>query len=137
MLSQPKEIGSISSTVTQQKILAKLSRSYICPHCRIKHLDLLSICDNTNMDNILDNQTKYNIPDSKDMLLFTYKNIKSNNNSKQLKSILNNNNNRHNNQIKSIKNNKSSYNIKRLRQIIVYVLSIIAFYIFTNMSNSI
>ena len=139
MTSQPKEIGSITSTSTQQRILAKLSRTYICPHCKIKHLDLLSINDNRHNDNnLLNNQYKH-IPDSKDMLLFTYKNIKSNHNhnSKQMKLMLNNNNNESNKQNKSIKINKSNYNIKRIRQIMVYVLSIVAFYIFTNISNSI
>lgn len=41
MTSQPREIGSISSTSTQQRLFAKASRAFLCPVCRIRHSLLL------------------------------------------------------------------------------------------------
>lgn len=41
MTSQPREIGSISSTSTQQRLFAKASRAFLCPVCRTRHSLLL------------------------------------------------------------------------------------------------
>lgn len=42
MTSQPREIGSISSTSTQQRLFAKASQAFVCPVCRTRHSLLLS-----------------------------------------------------------------------------------------------
>lgn len=40
MLTQPREIGGIQTTIDRQKQLAVLSRFYECPCCSLKHTDL-------------------------------------------------------------------------------------------------
>ena len=41
ILTQPREIGAISTSIEYQKRLASLSRSWLCPICGVSHSDLL------------------------------------------------------------------------------------------------
>lgn len=50
MMSQPREIGSISSTSTQQRLFAKASQAFVCPVCRTRHSLLLPRVSSSTRD---------------------------------------------------------------------------------------
>jgi hypothetical protein len=84
ILTQPREIGAISSTAERRKELASKSRSWLCPICGVKHADLVPLEEREDY-NPNDAQQPHRVPNAPGILVLGDSKGKGDKGGKQLR----------------------------------------------------